>query len=72
MPFCQTHLPRLNRPPDGDAQTRAERYRRLALAETDPARAKILWQLVEDAQRKLLCTSDDSLQSRPVKPSRPA
>ena len=72
MPICQTRPPKLNRPPDGDAQSRAERYRRLALAETDPARAKILWQLVEDALRNLLFTSDASRPSRPVKPSRSA
>src|SRR6516165_3178915 len=35
--FCQTRPLKLNRPLDGDAQSRAERYRRLALAETDPA-----------------------------------
>jgi len=45
-------------PPTG--RRRAERYRRIGLAETDAARAKILWQLMTDAQRNLLCTPDTS------------
>ena len=32
----------------------------VGLAETDAARAKILWQLMTDAQRNLLCTPDTS------------
>jgi hypothetical protein len=53
MPMCiNRQLPSFAR------ETRAQRYRRLALAETDPARAKILWRLVEDAQRNALCTAD--------------
>ena len=53
MPLCQTQ-PRIA---PTSAEARAERYRRLAVAETDAARAKILWQLVEDALRNALCTS---------------
>jgi len=49
------------------AETRAQRYRRLAVAETDADRAKVLWQLVEDAQRGALCTLyDDRLGSAPT------
>jgi hypothetical protein len=60
MPFCQTR-PRITPP---RAETRAQRYRRLAVAETDTERAKVLWQLVEDAQRGALCTlHDDRLGS---------
>jgi hypothetical protein len=53
MPLCQTQ-PRVA---PTSMETRAQRYRRLAVAETNAARAKILWQLVEDAQRNALCTS---------------
>ena len=66
MPFCRTRPPIETRPLTKERESRAERYRRLALAETDAARAKILWQLVDEAQR-LLCISDGSwkLPSRP-------
>ena len=60
MPLCQT-APRIT---PTRAETRAQRYRRLAVAETDAERAKVLWQLVEDAQRGALCTlHDDGLGS---------
>src|SRR6516164_10055250 len=60
MPLCQTG-PRIT---PTRAETRAQRYRRLAVAETDAERAKVLWQLVEDAQRGALCTlHDDRLGS---------
>ena len=66
MPLCQTG-PRIT---PTRAETRAQRYRRLAVAETDAERAKVLWQLVEDAQRGALCTlHDDRLGSAPT--SRP-
>jgi hypothetical protein len=55
MPLCQTG-PRIT---PTSAETRAQRYRRLAVAETDADRAKVLWQLVEDAQRGALCTLHD-------------
>jgi hypothetical protein len=63
MPLCQTG-PRIT---TTHAETRAQRYRRLAVAETDTDRAKVLWQLVEDAQRGALCTlHDDRLGSEPT------
>jgi len=63
MPLCQTG-PRIT---PTRAETRAQRYRRLAVAETDSDRAKVLWQLVEDAQRGALCTlHDDRLGSAPT------
>jgi hypothetical protein len=55
MPLCQTG-PRIT---PTRVETRAQRYRRLAVAETDAERAKVLWQLVEDAQRGALCTLDE-------------
>lgn len=62
MPLCQTG-PRIT---PTSAEARAQRYRRLAVAETDASRAKILWQLVEDALRNALCTShcDDTVRRR--------
>jgi hypothetical protein len=60
MPLCQTG-PRIT---STRAETRAQRYRRLAVAEIDAERAKVLWQLVEDTQRGALCTlHDDRLGS---------
>ena len=56
MPLCQTG-PRIA---PTLAETRAQRYRRLAIAETGAARAKILWQLVEDAQRNALCCTSNA------------
>ena len=47
MPLCQAG-PRIT---PTRAETRTQGYRRLAVAETDAERAKVLWQLVEDAQR---------------------
>jgi hypothetical protein len=67
MPLCRQSKRALeNASREVNPNSRAERYRRLALAETDAARAKILWQLVDEAQR-LLCISDGSwkLPSRP-------
>jgi hypothetical protein len=58
MPLCQTRSPIQTRLLLKDKESRAERYLRLALAETNADRAKILWQLVEEAERNLLCTSD--------------
>jgi hypothetical protein len=52
MPLCQTG-PRIT---PTSAETRAQRYRRLAVAERDADHAKVLWQLVDDAQRGALCT----------------
>jgi hypothetical protein len=37
---------------------RALRYRRLALAETDRAKAELLNQLADEAERGVLCTAD--------------
>jgi hypothetical protein len=62
MLLCQTG-PRIT---STRAETRAQRYRRPAVAETDAERAKILWQLVEDAQRGALCLHDDRLGSVPT------
>ena len=56
MPLCQTGP----RKTPTRAETRAQRYRRLAVAETNAERAKVLWQLVEDAQRSALCTLDEN------------
>jgi hypothetical protein len=36
---------------------RAVRYRRLALAETDPEKAKLLRLLADEAERGILCVS---------------
>jgi hypothetical protein len=43
--------------------TRAVRYRRLALAETDPAAAAILQILADEAERGVLCVSEKSVRS---------
>ena len=51
-------------PPTG--RRRAERYRRIGLAETDAARAKILWQPLTEARRNLLSTPDTSRALRPA------
>jgi len=55
---------------------RAVRYRQLALAETDSAKADLLCLLAEEAEREVLCTVDRShdglpkqRQSRCVYPS---
>jgi SAM-dependent MidA family methyltransferase len=40
------------------AHTRAVRYRRLALAETDPQRAQLLQRIAEEAERGVLVTPD--------------
>jgi hypothetical protein len=53
MPLYET-LPHIISSP---AETRAQRYRRIAVAETDATRAKVPWRLVEEAQRDALCTS---------------
>ena len=58
MPLCQIRSRALNASCQANPNSRAERYRRLALAETDATRAKALWQLAEDAERNLLWTSD--------------
>lgn len=39
-------------------QERAVRYRRLALAETDKARAALLFRIADEAERGVLCTPD--------------
>ena len=39
-------------------QVRAVRYRRLALAESDKAKAAILNQIADEAERDVLCTVD--------------
>jgi hypothetical protein len=39
-------------------QVRAVRYRRLALAEPDKAKAAILNQIADEAERDILCTAD--------------
>jgi hypothetical protein len=40
-------------------QQRAVRYRRLALAETDKARAALLFKIADEAERGVLCTGDE-------------
>jgi hypothetical protein len=40
------------------AHNRAVRYRRLALAETDPQNAKLLQQIADEADRGVLVTAD--------------
>jgi hypothetical protein len=40
---------------------RAVRYRRLALAESDPAKAGILQQLADEAERGVLCVSEKQI-----------
>jgi hypothetical protein len=37
---------------------RAVRYRQLALAETDKARAALLYKIADEAERDVLCTVD--------------
>jgi hypothetical protein len=37
---------------------RAEKYRRLALAEPDAEKARVLRMIAEEAERGVLCTSD--------------
>ena len=39
-------------------QERAVRYRRLALAETDKAKAALLFKIADEAEQGVLCTSD--------------
>jgi hypothetical protein len=68
VPECQTG-PRIT---PTRAETRAQRYRRLAIAETDAERAKVLWQLVEDAQRGALCMLHDDHLTVERSPGLPA
>jgi hypothetical protein len=44
---------------------RAVRYRQLALAETDSAKADLLCLLAEEAEREVLCTVDRSHDGLP-------
>jgi hypothetical protein len=41
------------------SDARAVRYRRLALVEQDPERARILRQIADEADRGVLCVSSD-------------
>jgi hypothetical protein len=41
-------------------RTRAVRYRQLALAEPDNAKAAILYQIADEADREVLCTVDST------------
>jgi hypothetical protein len=46
------------------SDVRAVRYRRLALVEQDPERARILRQIADEADRGVLCVS--SVKQQPV------
>jgi hypothetical protein len=46
------------------SNARAVRYRRLALAEEDPAKAELLHKLADESDRGLLCTAE-CLSGRP-------
>jgi hypothetical protein len=48
------------------SDVRAVRYRRLALIEQDPERARILRQIADEADRGVLCVSS---RSRPLAPT---
>jgi hypothetical protein len=43
---------------------RAVRYRKLALAETDRAKADLLFKIADEADRDVLCTSDSTRKAR--------
>ena len=43
---------------DPNNHARAERYRQLALAEPDKAKAAILIKIAEEAEQDVLCTAD--------------
>jgi hypothetical protein len=47
---------------------RAVRYRQLALAETDSAKADLLCQLAEEAERDVLCSVDRLHDGLPKQP----
>ena len=54
-----------------DNHARAVRYRQLALAEPDRAKADMLFKLADEADRDVLCTSDwlrqEVQDAKPVK-----
>jgi hypothetical protein len=47
-------------------QDRAIRYRRLALAEPDKAKAALLLKIADEAERGVLCTADLSPSTPPT------
>ena len=53
-----TFRPRKAHSRDLKAHSRAIRYRRLALAETDPQKAQLLQRIADDAERRVLIIPD--------------
>ena len=49
-----------------DNRPRAIRYRQLALAEADRAKADLLLKLADEADREVLCTSDWLRETRSI------
>jgi hypothetical protein len=49
-------------------QDRAVRYRRLALAERDKAKAALLYKIADEAERGVLCTVDRSFSQTLIAP----
>ena len=56
---------------DPNNHARAERYRQLALAEPDMAKAAILIKIAEEAEQDLLCTVDWMRNAVPRSQSKP-
>ena len=55
MPICCGGLRIVN---SKASNSRADRYRRIANAESDAGRAALLYKLADEADRDLLCTVD--------------
>jgi hypothetical protein len=58
MPMCRNRKPVSADDQQQRSESRATRYRTLALATANTALAKLLSDLAEEAERGVLCTSD--------------